>query len=83
MQGLRTGKINPAAYASGTRGRAKDDGTDRGTGKRVRTIRIQTDNGHAEERRIQDKPQEGGENMEAGRIENTHEAAQEGKALVE
>jgi putative transposase len=43
---------------------------------------LSLDNGHAAKRGMEGEPQEGGENLETGRIEDTQEATQERQALV-
>ena len=43
---------------------------------------LSLDNGHASKRGLEGEPQEGGENLEIGRIEDTQEATQERQALV-
>lgn len=83
MQGPGTGTINPAAQTHHIAGRTPGNGTDRGFGKGIWTIRIQKDNGNAAQRGMESEPQEGGENLETGRIESTAETTQEGQALAQ
>jgi len=73
MQGAGTGQVNPAKYTFRIAGRATDNETDHRTGKGIWTVRIPDDYRASEQRRMEGEPQEGGEDLEAGRIESSKE----------
>ena len=82
MQGPGPDKVDTAAYKARITGRTNNNRAHHGACKAVRTVRVQKDNGNAEERGVEGEPQEGGEDLETGRIEGAEEAAQKRKALA-
>lgn len=82
MQGPGPGKVNTAAYKARITGRTDNNRAHHRACKAIRTVRVQKDNGNAEERGMEGEPQEGVEDLETGRIEGATETAEKRKALA-
>ena len=82
MQGVGAGSIDSASGQGCFRGRGAFGGSNHFPGYPVWSVWVSKDNGSASSRGVAGEPQAGGEDLEAGGVKGTPEAAQEGEVMA-